>query len=113
MDNAQLTSISFPSDKIEETIVKHATCPHCNSTYLIFKQGDYPNLEFECLDCDKGKNLELTEILSEIEPCEMWLCPECDGSVINSVCFDCGFELDPNIDYERQNYLLYLMEKND
>lgn len=113
--------VDFPDDYLKDKFLNEMSCPYCNSNLIKYKSGDYPDLILNCASCSMGDNLDKEEVLGlthhSIKDGGDFReeCPECGEYTIfiDNICLECGFEKNPNIDYEREEYLQYLRDKDD
>lgn len=118
---SSFADIDFPSTYLKTKFLQEMSCPYCNSNLIKYKSGDYPDLRLSCMSCAMGDNLDKEEVLGlthhSIKDGGDFReeCPECGEYTIfiDNICLECGFEKNPNIDYEREEYLQYLRDKDD
>lgn len=115
------TNIEFPDDILKDIFIKNIECPYCLSHLIKYQSGDYENLSLHCTYCSNGQCLDKYDVLGLTHHAIKdggdfrEECPECGKYTIflDNICLECAFEKDPNRDYERENYLNYLLEKDD
>lgn len=115
------TNIEFPDDILKDIFIKNIECPYCLSHLIKYQSGDYENLSLHCTYCSNGQCLDKYDVLGLTHHTTKdggdfrEECPECGEYTIflDNICLECAFEKDPNKDYERENYLNYLLEKDD
>ncbi|MDO4429911.1 MAG: hypothetical protein Q4B95_01245 [Lonepinella koalarum] len=112
----------YPTYDVEDVLLENARCPFCKSSLIKYEDGNYPNLKFSCYGCNKGKYLDIYELLGITHRVirqggdirSICYDEDCgDVNVIDGVCFTCGYKHDPNRDYESEARLKYLANKDD
>lgn len=118
----RIENIDFPNntilDMLKDSNEDRIKCPYCFSLMVKDIKREYESLELECEHCEKTFDiydlLGVTHkaILDGDDPRSE--CPECYAfDVVGGVCLACGYELDPDRDYESEARMIYLFNKND
>ncbi|WP_078255018.1 hypothetical protein [Moraxella pluranimalium] len=115
-----LECVEFPEEYLRNFLTDKMQCPYCLSSLIKYQSGEYPDIVLSCIYCNhhlsKEEVLGLTHQTVKDGEDFRRECMECGGYSIfidGCVCLDCGFEMDSNRDYEREQYLQYLLEKAD
>lgn len=99
-------------------LVNILSCPKCSSSFIKYNPQKPNEKSLNCDYCfdefslDKALHISHQQILDEGDHrdecrfCGQWF-------VIYGLCLSCGCKLDPNRGYEREDYLSYLLTKDD
>lgn len=102
----------------KEKLIDILSCLKCSSSFIKYNPQKPDEKSLNCDYCfnefslDEALHISHKQILDEGDFRDE--CPLCgQWCIVCELCLNCGCKLDPNKDYERENYLNYLLEKDD